>query len=70
MSKLTVTTVGNEFIAEKHCGKTFVEQNKRNVTAKQNFSDTLSKRAKNFWDIVLKIRTMSEKINTGSKKWY
>jgi len=36
------------------------EQNKRNVTAKQKFSDTLSKMAWNFSDIVLKIRTMSE----------
>jgi len=45
MSKLTVTTVGFEFIAKKHCGKFFVEQNKRNVTAKQKFSDTLSEMA-------------------------
>jgi len=40
MSKLTVTTVDFEFIAEKQCRKIFVEQNKRNVTAKQKFSDT------------------------------
>jgi len=45
MSKLTVTTVGFEFIAKKHCGKFFVEQNKRNVTAKQKYLDTLSKMA-------------------------
>jgi len=50
-----------EFVAEKHCGNFFVEQNKRNVTAKQKFSDTLSEMAWNFFDIVLKIRTMSEK---------
>jgi len=34
-----------EFIAKKHCGKIFVEQNKRNVTTKQKFSDTLSEMA-------------------------
>jgi len=65
MSKLTMTTVGFELIAKKHCGKFFVEQNKYNVTAKQKFSDTLSEMTWIFFDIVLKIWTVSEKINTG-----